>query len=83
MPSHPARMAGQSDASGTQQGVESLAASAAVFDPAPCWHVRAKPRARAGSEAKREREAGGPSPGGGALSGPGGARLEDVEELVR
>src|SRR3954447_2017056 len=41
---------------------------------------QAKGRAQERSEA--EREAGGPPCGGGALSGPGRARLEDVEKLV-
>ena len=41
-------------------------------------------KGRAQNAAKRSGgRAGGPPCGGGALSGPGGARLEDVEKLVR
>jgi hypothetical protein len=60
-------------------------AGSAVCDRHP-WHVRAKPTGDGADEPLGEEPEVAPlarSFGGGALSGPGGARLEDVEKLVR
>jgi hypothetical protein len=57
--------------------------SCAVFDPAPLLARARQAKGRAQNGALAEWRAGGPPCGGGALSGPEGARLEDVEKLVR
>jgi hypothetical protein len=57
-------------------------ASSAVFDPAPCWHVRAKPRAARGGAPQGD---GPPAarPPVAARIRPRRGRLEDVEKVVR
>ena len=60
-------------------------ASSAVCDRHP-WHVRAKPTGDGDDEPLGEEPEVAPfarSFGGGALSGPGGARLDDVVKVVR
>jgi hypothetical protein len=66
----------------TSTGCRSLMASSAVFDPAPCWHVRAKPRDA--PRTQRSGVAGGrPALRWRRAFGPWRARREDVAKLAR